>query len=131
MKYRERVICFGGRKYRDDLFLANALAEFRAIYGPFVLIHGDAPGADRLSGEWGKTNGMPVIVVPANWDFYSTQAGPIRNEWMADLTAPTYGIKFPGGAGTNDMRNKLLARGIPVWNPADMKIPPLSRGTQK
>ena len=82
-----------------------------------VIIHGAARGADSLAGQWGKSKGLPVVEIPANWDVYGNAAGSIRNQWMRDICMPTYGVGFPGGRGSANMLAKLLEVKCPVWLP--------------
>ena len=113
-----RVLCFGGRDYYDDTAIAAALSELTSRLGVFAIIHGGARGADSLCGAWGAAHGCPVVIVPANWDFYGNRAGPVRNAWMLDIAFPTYAVGFPGGTGTADMLRRLERAGVPVWRPA-------------
>ena len=110
-----RVLCCGGRDFTDMNFVTQRLNELRQVLGDFAVIHGGTRGADRLAGEWGKANGLPVIEVAANWDRYAKSAGSIRNAWMIEVCCPTYAVAFPGGAGTQDMIRKCQAKGILTW----------------
>ena len=116
---RPRVLFFGGRDFRDAGSIALALEALPGVLGTreFCVIHGDARGADRLAGMAAAARGLPVVIVPANWDFYKLAAGPVRNTWMLDFCLPTYAVGFPGGAGTANMTAQLKARGVPVWRP--------------
>jgi hypothetical protein len=110
-----KVLCCGGRNYHDYQLVSLALDNLRLRLGDFAVIHGNATGADELSGLWGRSKGLPVIQVPANWHFYSKSAGTIRNGWILDLCAPTCAVAFPGGKGTADMITKCKAAGLDVW----------------
>jgi len=116
----QRVLCFGGRDYGDagavNAALDLLMQERHPLRGA-AIVHGDARGADRLAGEWGRRHGMPVIVVPANWTYYKLKAGSLRNQWMLDFCQPTYAVRFPGGIGTAHMSRLLEAAGVPVWEP--------------
>lgn len=54
-----------------------------------------------------------VLQEPA-WERFGKGAGPIRNIWMIKYCNPTYGLVFPGGRGTKNMRDKLADSGIEV-----------------
>lgn len=97
---RHRVLFFGGRDYSDAAYMRLVFDRLpEALNGAgFCVIHGGAKGADSLAGSVAASRGLPVVVVPANWGFYKLAAGPVRNTWMLDFCAPTYAVRFPGGA---------------------------------
>jgi len=49
-----------------------------------VVIHGDAPGADRIAGFVAELLGFTVRKYPAKWTEYGPFAGPTRNQEMLD-----------------------------------------------
>lgn len=113
-----RILVCGGRDYNDryNLFKTmNGCIEFFA--DEFCVIEGGAPGADKLAGEWAKENGHPLIVVPANWDYYGNSAGTIRNKWMADFCLPDLCMHFKGGVGTSRMVDYCEQKGILTYGP--------------
>ena len=115
-----RILCFGGRKFLDADRVNNALdmlMEHCPAFRGAAIVHGGAPGADTLAGAWGKANGLCVIRVDANWNFYQLKAGGIRNSWMLTFCSPTYAVSFPGGTGTADMIKKVTAAKVPLWTP--------------
>jgi hypothetical protein len=63
------------------------------------LIHGDASGADRLSGEWAQSRGIPVRAFPADWAKHRRAAGPIRNKQMLEEGHPDLSLPSPVGEG--------------------------------
>lgn len=116
----QRILCFGGRDFTDAALVNKALTQLMAerhILRGAAIIHGGARGADTLAGEWGKRQGMPVIVVAANWGYYRLKAGPVRNQWMLDFCEPTYAVQFPGGNGTRHMAGLLKTANVPLWEP--------------
>jgi hypothetical protein len=56
--------------------------------------------------------GVPVDKYPADWSV-GKAAGIQRNEAMIYMGKPDFGLVFPGGAGTADMRRRLVAASIP------------------
>lgn len=74
-----------------------------------LLIHGNAKGIDRMCGSWAKRRKIHVAAVDALWgdDGFGDMAGPIRNTAMLVLK-PDLCVAFPGGAGTADMKRKVL-----------------------
>lgn len=108
----DRVLVFGGRDYNDE---ERLFAELDALEPrPTHLVHGGAPGADRLAGIWGELRGLVVDEVHAEWDVHGRAAGPIRNQHMIDAYHPRRAVGFPGGRGTADMTRRLKAAGIPL-----------------
>lgn len=112
-----RILVCGGRKFvpteADIAILRDCLKDPAT-----VVIHGDAPGADRWAGEVAKSLGLTVIAFPADWS-KGTSAGPQRNQRMLDEGKPDIVLAFPGKFGTNDMIRKARKAGINV-----IKVPP-------
>lgn len=109
------ILCCGGRDYQDEAFVFARLDEAQQKYGDFAIIHGGARGADLLCDSYGKSKGLPVAVIFANWNFYGKKAGSLRNQWMLEMFRPDLGIAFPGGIGTANMVSQLKRNDIPVW----------------
>lgn len=99
----EIVLVCGGRKFRDTIFVFEALDEIAAEYGIDLLVHGGAAGADTIADEWAKDRGVPPVMWAALWDAEGRAAGPQRNGRMFDFMQPTRVVAFPGGVGTNNM----------------------------
>lgn len=111
-----KVLVCGGRDFNERSRLFAAMDDLRVELGITMVIHGDARGADRLAGEWAKSRGIHVAAVPALWDFYDRQAGPLRNAAMLTL-GPLAVVAFPGGAGTASMIRMASSSGLPVFQP--------------
>lgn len=109
------VLVCGSRYWDDKKKIAERLSDIRPRSAMFV--EGGAPGADTLAGEWAKTNGRPLVVVPANWEYYGRAAGHIRNSWMLDLK-PDLVLAFhenmEESRGTKNCVAEARKRGIPV-----------------
>jgi hypothetical protein len=114
-----RVLLAGSRGWKDpdpvNALIAglDVLAQGRGER--LVIIHGDAPGLDKLAGRLGKQWGAEVIPVPARWDDYGRAAGPIRNQVMIDDYNPeaVYCFRASGKSnGTDDMFNKAKKAGL-------------------
>lgn len=83
-----------------------------------IIVHGGAPGADRMAGSLARKLGLQgPIVYPAQWDRYGDQAGPIRNRLMLDEEKPDLVIAFWNGysKGTRGMIEEAQLRGIDRW----------------
>lgn len=108
-----RVLVTGGRDFHDRELVFPTLDRLHDTYRFTVLIHGDASGADRLSGEWASERGVKVEAQPADWKRYGRAAGPIRNQQMLQ-EKPGLVVAFPGGKGTADMVKRAKAAGLEV-----------------
>ena len=110
-----RVLVCGGRDFANVDHAWNALAWLADQRGGFsTIIHGGAPGADTIAGDFGKRRHLKVAVYRADWRKYGKQAGPIRNQKMLDQGKPDLVVAFQGGKGTADMVARATAAGIEV-----------------
>lgn len=108
-----RLLACGGRDYhnRDRVFATlDRIHEKKTIT---AIIEGAATGADALAAEWAMARGIQLCECPAGWKIHGKKAGPVRNEFMADL-APDGAVAFGGGTGTAHMIGVLMQRGITV-----------------
>ncbi|MDA7915275.1 DUF2493 domain-containing protein [bacterium] len=115
-----RILVCGGRDYenRERLFgvLDKALSAATLTERTFVLIHGNARGADKLSHEWATARQVDdVRVYKADWKTHGKGAGPIRNRLMLTDGQPHVIVAFPGGNGTADMIRQGKKAGVPVY----------------
>ncbi len=60
------------------------MIALRELPSGTTVIHGDAPGADRIAGFVAELLNFPVRKYPANWTKYGLFAGPTRNQEMLD-----------------------------------------------
>lgn len=105
-----RLLVCGGRDFTDRDWLYSVLDDIK----PAVVIHGAAPGADTLAGDWAKERGVPVEAYPADWDKHGRAAGPIRNSRMLREGKPDLVLAFPGGRGTANMVKQAGQAGVGV-----------------
>lgn len=106
-----RVLVCGGRDFAD---VAAVKFHLESLPQDAVLVHGAAPGADRLAAHhWHITLGRKADPHPADWHRYGRAAGPIRNQEMLDSGIDLV-IAFPGGIGTKHMVSIARKAGVPV-----------------
>lgn len=117
----KKVLVCGGREYSDAAFLFAILDLLHEQLTFVELIHGAAPGADSLSGDWARQRGVKETPVPANWKKQGKAAGAIRNALMLTF-GPDLVISFPGGKGTADMVKRAKRAGVPVINAGENAI---------
>lgn len=80
-----------------------------------AIISGGARGVDSL-GEWyGQCFGIPVYVMPAEWDKYGKAAGPIRNEQMAKEADALIAVWDGKSQGTRHMIRCAKEEGLEVF----------------
>lgn len=103
-----KVLVCGGRNYTNYTRMKCVLNDLHREREITMIIHGDARGADRMSGQWAAENQIPVKIYPAKWDEHGKSAGPIRNQQMLSEARPDHVVIFPGGRGTQDMLNRVL-----------------------
>ena len=99
-----KVIVCGGRDFEDHKLLNETLDEIHERMDISCVVHGDARGADRMAAMWAHRKKIRVVPYPADWNTYGNSAGPIRNTQMLKEENPDMVIAFPGGTGTNHMR---------------------------
>jgi YspA, cpYpsA-related SLOG family len=109
-----RVLVCGGRDYINREAVFGELHKLAERHGWLTIIEGGATGADSLAREWAQLCYHGLVTMPANWQLYGTQAGPIRNEKMLVSGQPDLVLAFPGGRGTADMVRRARIRGIEV-----------------
>jgi hypothetical protein len=101
------LIITGSRKFTDRVLVREVVGRAYEVYGPgLVLVHGCAPGADRLADEAARALGLTCDPRRADWagpcrptckaghrrrrgdgSTYCPAAGVYRNQLMADLGA--------------------------------------------
>lgn len=108
----KRILVTGSRDWEDMPTIQQVLEE----YGPGVVVHGGASGADRLASSlaveigWGHD---PHPVTSKEWREIGKRAGPLRNQRMVDLGADVC-IAFPrlDSVGTYDCAARAKRAGI-------------------
>lgn len=126
-----RVLVTGGREFNDAEFVNNTLGTLLLnCTKEFVLIHGDARGADTLAHLWAEdinaTYGSELIKIkrcPAEWTkhnrfgvkYFDKAAGVRRNREMLERYKPHMVVAFEGGRGTQNMIEISEKAGLNVW----------------
>ncbi len=123
------AIVTGGRDYDltdVDRAWLNLMWE---RFGFTIVLHGDCKtGVDRQAADWARKLGLCDAACPAQWEAWkqtfgrSHGAGPNRNHRMAKACAlPMYAVclAFPGGTGTEGMKEQCRLYGIDVFESPD------------
>lgn len=106
------VLICGGRDYNEQQSMREALMKHKEKIE--TIIAGGARGADTTAEKLADELGIPIRIFPAQWGAYGRAAGHIRNTAMLLDGKPTEVWAFPGGKGTNNMRNQAIKVGVPV-----------------
>lgn len=135
-----KVLVCGGRRFDDYAMVIRVLDrihDYAAASGLGVIdliIHGDAPGADKLAGAWAVLRRVECKPFPAKWKGHGDDAaGRIRNQQMLDEGKPDLVVALPGQEGTRDMLTRAALAGVmayelptrfvldpgPVWSATD------------
>ncbi len=79
------------------------------------VVSGCASGVDSLGEKWASRHDVPIRKFPADWNTHGKEAGPIRNQQMADYAEALIAIPGPESRGTWDMVRRAKARGLRVY----------------
>lgn len=110
-----RVLVTGSRTWRWQDYIDEALDVAYREFGPFILVHGGAKGADHMASLAQHAAGRDVECHPADWTRYGKRAGYVRNAEMvaagADLCLAFIHNHSRGATMCADLAEKA---GIPV-----------------
>lgn len=107
----------GSRNIEPSLeYIAQALGggDEDEAWHPTHIISGGARGADRAGEDWAFANGVPVVVMPAQWGQHGKKAGPIRNKEMATEADALLAFWDGVSSGTAHMIATMRTLGKPV-----------------
>lgn len=108
-----RVIIAGSRFISDIANLQLVRDAIQASgFDVTEVVSGCALGIDRLGEEWARRNSVPIKPFPAEWPKYGRQAGPLRNQQMADYADALIAIRLPTSRGTDDMIWRAALKGL-------------------
>lgn len=108
-----KLIVAGGREFSDVSLVYKKLDEH--IAGADVLIiSGGARGADTLALDYAADRGLPIKIMPAEWEARGKGAGYIRNSAMADEADELIAFWDGESRGTKHMIDTMLAKAKPV-----------------
>lgn len=112
-----RALFFGSRDWDDPFPIA---AFILALDPDATVIHGSAPGADTLAGNFARIQELEILAFPADWDKHGKAAGPIRNQQMLEEGEPDIAFGFVNkplaqSRGSADMARRAAAAGIPTY----------------
>lgn len=110
-----KILIAGGRSNYDYRHIEKVLDSMKDKITSVV--HGDAPGVDRIAAQWCSYNGIPVKAYPADWNAFGAKAGPQRNlKMLSDNPDIEIVLIFKGGKGTGHMAHIAKGSRITVVN---------------
>jgi len=74
--------CAGCNSEQWSKSILHNIQSYKTRYNIVKIIHGGCRGIDILSGIVGKSMGISVTNMPAEWNKYGRNAGPRRNREM-------------------------------------------------
>ena len=115
-----RLIFCGDRHWKDKQFIAEVMFYIFFELKEFILIEGEAEGADKMSREIGEeVLAIEVLRFPANWTKHGRAAGPIRNTQMRVEGKADGVIAFhdnlSASKGTKNMVDQAIKAALPTW----------------
>lgn len=109
------LIIAGSRSITHRSIVYGSADSFVEEHGePKKVIHGNAPGVDRIGEEWAIYRGYKFKRMKAKWRQYGLGAGKIRNEDMAERGTHLLAIWDGHSNGTRHMIDTAKARGLVV-----------------
>lgn len=122
---RTRILITGSRTWPNPDFILvqikNYVEKYPNTHG-YILVHGDAPGADTMAAwaaeELRNNDGVDIEIEahPAEWGRYGSAAGPLRNQKMVNLGADIcLAFQHKKSNGTANCIEKATEAGVLVW----------------
>jgi YspA, cpYpsA-related SLOG family len=65
-----------------------------------AVISGGAAGVDKMAEQYAKENGLPLTILPANWNAHGKSAGMIRNAEIVKIAEQIIAIWDGSSRGT-------------------------------
>lgn len=113
------VIVAGPRTFTDYKLLEGTLDHYTSKLDKkkLTIIHGGAPGADRLTSDWCFKRMVKCKIFHPDWEKHKKATGPIRNSEMLREGAQAliaFQPKKGTTPGTQDMIKQARKAGIKV-----------------
>ena len=91
----------------------NMLDRIRTRHPDMVLVHGGAPGAERIAAKWADNRGVAQIVCTPDWKTHAKAAPFRRNDEMLSLDLIGL-IAVPGNGITDNLIDKARQKRLAV-----------------
>ena len=90
------------------------LAMERSLYTVTEVVSGHSGAADFAGEAWARKRGIPIKLFPADWKEYGKNAGPIRNERMAEYADALVALWDGQSRGTANMIQNAKRYGLMI-----------------
>ena len=110
-----KVIIAGSRSGPSYLDVTRALARCGFRDEITEVVSGGAVGADMHGERWAKTFGKKLTRFTADWEAHGKNAGPLRNEKMAQYADALILVWDGRSRGSADMLRRAEAHGLRVY----------------
>jgi len=104
------IAIVGSRSFNDRELAFHVLDKYVGNRGHSI-VTGGARGADALAEEWARNRGIPVQVLPAEWEKYGRSAGSRRNTEIVRLCQGMIAFWDGKSPGTRDSIRKAQGQG--------------------
>jgi hypothetical protein len=108
-----KVIIAGSRDIEDYAVVEKAIND--SGFEITSVISGTARGVDLLGEKYAKTNNIPILRFPANWNLYGKSAGYRRNQEMSKNADALIAIRLNNSKGTSHMIDIARKDGLKVY----------------
>ena len=118
------IVVTGSRTWTNESQIKDRMEELEAeakVKGEkLTVVHGAAPGVDRMCAKWAEIVGAKVIAEPAEWNangYFDRGAGFARNIYMLEQYKPLRVEAFRAEGksnGTDHCIKEAQKRGIEV-----------------
>ena len=97
----KKLAVIGSRTFQDYIFLCNRLK----LHNPSMIISGGAMGADRLSEQYARQEGLPILIFYPKWSL-GKSAGFLRNTKIIEAAEEVVAFWDGASKGTLDSIDK-------------------------
>ncbi len=107
------VALTGGKTVTDPDAVWSELDRARDRHPDMILLHGDAPGVQKIGARWAEANDVAQVLCLPDWKRHPKAAPYRRNDQIVALQ-PKELIAFPGTGVIANLVDKAREAGIPV-----------------
>jgi len=108
-----KVIIAGSRRVYSIPLIEFAVKE--SSFEITEVEEGGASGIDKAAKHWAHKNAIPVVTFEADWNKFGNEAGPIRNQEMAEWGDALIAIPDKESKGTWDMYKRAKDRDLLIY----------------
>ena len=106
-----KLAIVGSRDFLDYPWMEHCLLQTFRVEDIETIVSGGARGADSLAERFAARQGLPIVVIPAEWNKYGRRAGPLRNTEIVNSVDALAAFWDGVSRGTRDVIGKARAAG--------------------